>query len=402
MIPLSRLAGGALAAGIVIMLFRSFVSKWLAASPVPFPYTSSTPQPPLRLSADNDFHIAIFSDLHFGENEDSFGIGQDIGSLRVMNSILDAETLDFVVINGDLITGENTFLFNSSTYVDVIVAPLVQHNVPWASTYGNHDSQFNLSRASIFAREQQYALSYTQHSPPNLPGITNYYLPIFPPVTSPESDIPIAILWFFDSQGGFPYQEAPSNTNTLPDYVTPSIVSWYQSAQSTLQRQYSRTIPSLAFVHIPPSAFASAQSANITPANFPGLNADDPLAFEGDGTQDGEFVTALAQAEGLHSVYSGHDHGDSWCANWPADGTVGSDAGDATRPHLCFGKHTGYGGYGAWKRGSRIVKLTFGVARDMKVETWVRMESGLVIQKVGLNSTYGVDVYPTDDGEDGS
>jgi len=35
----------------------------------------------------------------------------------------------------------------------------------------------------------------------------------------------------------------------------------------------------------------------------------------------------------------------------------------------------------------------------MKVQTWVRMEDGSIVTNVGLNGTYGKDVYPVDDGQ---
>jgi hypothetical protein len=38
---------------------------------------------------------------------------------------------------------------------------------------------------------------------------------------------------------------------------------------------------------------------------------------------------------------------------------------------------------------------------EMKVDTWVRMEGGKVVQRVELNETYGIDVYPIEDGEEG-
>lgn len=66
-------------------------------------------------------------------------------------------------------------------------------------------------------------------------------------------------------------------------------------------------------------------------------------------------------------------------------------------PHVCFCKHTGYGGYGNWNRGSRILKLTSD--DGVEVETWVRMENGEIVQRVSLNETYGSDIYPLDDGE---
>jgi len=53
-----------------------------------------------------------------------------------MNTVLDNESPQLVVLNGDLITGENTYLSNSTYYVDRIVQPMVQRGLSWASTYG--------------------------------------------------------------------------------------------------------------------------------------------------------------------------------------------------------------------------------------------------------------------------
>jgi hypothetical protein len=299
--------------------------------------------------------------------------------------------------DGDLITGENTLLWNSTKYLDVVVKPLVEHNVRWSSAYGNHDSQYNLSREALFKEEDKYSLSYTQHSPTRIPGVTNYYLPLY----AQEEDCdgtPIAILWFFDSQGGGEFQ-APAGSENIPNWVEPSVAAWFLTEQATLKKKWGKSLPSLAFVHIPPTAFLTVQN-NILPkageesTHFPGLNDDVPLAAEGDGTQDVPFMQALVDTPGLHSVYSGHDHGDAWCANWPSLAGVNHSG---NTPHLCFCKHTGYGGYGNWYRGSRNLKLSFG--KEMDVETWVRMENGNIVQRVSLNETYGTDVYPLQDGE---
>jgi hypothetical protein len=42
----------------------------------------------------------------------------------------------FRVLNGDLITGENTFKENSTVYIDEIVGNLNDAKVPFSSTYG--------------------------------------------------------------------------------------------------------------------------------------------------------------------------------------------------------------------------------------------------------------------------
>ncbi|KAH8656557.1 Metallo-dependent phosphatase-like protein [Tricladium varicosporioides] len=357
---------------------------------------SSIKRPILQLHHGTTFHISIFSDLHYGEEENGWGIDQDVNSTRVMNNILSREKPDFVVLNGDLITGENTFLENSTHYMDVIASTLEQHNIPWASTYGNHDSQFNLSREALFTQEHKHLLSYTQHSPSGIPGITNYYLPIYPA----NSSIPIAILYFFDSQGGSAFQDS-SKAHVIPNWVEPATVSWFTNTRSALKEKYGRDLPSIAFVHIPPTAFLAVQQSILPKfgqksSHFPGLNEDVPLAPQGSGQQDIPFMQALVSTPNLHSIYSGHDHGDAWCGNWP---TIKGVDESVSKPHVCFCKHTGYGGYGNWKRGARNVMLRFDEGGRMEVETWVRMEGGEVVQRVDLNGTYGIDRYNVDDGE---
>ena len=141
-----------------------------------------------------------------------------------MNAVLDAESPQLVVLNGDLITGENTYLPNSTHYVDKIVEPLVQRNLAWASTYGNHDSNYNLSRLAIFEREHRYPNSLTGYMVPGSnAGVSNYFLEVF------SSDVrkltPEVILWFFDSRGGVEYQklDEDGNTITIPEVVDESV-----------------------------------------------------------------------------------------------------------------------------------------------------------------------------------
>jgi len=90
------------AAGFDIMLFLTLISRWLAAVPSfssTATYSKAAQQPLLRLNAHNEFHIAIFADLHYGEEEDGWGIDQDVNSTRVMNNILGFEDPDFVILS---------------------------------------------------------------------------------------------------------------------------------------------------------------------------------------------------------------------------------------------------------------------------------------------------------------
>lgn len=299
--------------------------------------------------------------------------------------------------------------------MDQIVAPMVEKNYPWASTYGNHDTQYNLSREALFIEESKFDLSYTQHSIKGVGGVTNYWLPIYASSSSSSTseDSPVAILWFFDSLGGENFQRSWL-LRWMPNWVVSTAVSWFETQRDIIETRWG-VLPSLAFVHIPPTSFLKFAQQKLPgkgdkDVHFPGLNDDVPIDPQGFGRwwdRDKPFVTALLATKGLHSVYSGHDHGDSWCGT--GDGSPSNDGEMA--PFFCFVKHTGYGGYGTWNRGSRVVGLKFGLEDrtelrrtgvsgiGMEVETWVRMESGNVIQRVGLNETYGIDVYPVDDGE---
>jgi hypothetical protein len=84
------------------MHFLTLISRMLATAPnfsSRATVSKAAAQPLLRLNAHNEFHIAIFADLHYGEEEDGWGITQDVNSTRVMNDILGFENPDFVILS---------------------------------------------------------------------------------------------------------------------------------------------------------------------------------------------------------------------------------------------------------------------------------------------------------------
>jgi hypothetical protein len=314
-----------------------------------------------------------------------------------MNTLLDIETPDLVVLNGDLITGENTHLHNSTTYLDQIVNPLVSRSIPWASAYGNHDHQFNLDTTKLLERERRYpTLSLTKDMLGYRPaGTSNYVLEVF---GRQGGRVPELLLWFFDSRGGMWFQEHDKNGKTVPQggFVHTAAVNWFQQKNNDLRLKYGRAIPSLVFVHIPVYAMAAFQNTGVHPRKQPGINDDDPLSpqgIEGDkytGT-DIPFMQALNEIEGVIAVFSGHDHGNDWCYKWDRKLPGMTLTGNGVV--FCFGRHTGYGGYGKWTRGSRQILVREALQRN-GVESWIRLEDGNESGRVILNSTFGRDSYP--------
>ncbi|KAI1206916.1 Metallo-dependent phosphatase [Annulohypoxylon truncatum] len=397
---------------LILMVMASAVPM-LEAKPFAKKITNSTKAAfgPLTFKGDGTFQIAVFEDLHFGENAwDQWGPQQDINSVKVINEILEAESPGLVVLNGDLITGENTFLENSTTYVDQIVGPLVNRGLTWASTYGNHDYDFNISGSTILAREKLWPNSRTQQMVNSEnSGVSNYYLPVYDSECSNEGCAPELLLWFFDSKGGYKYQQKNASGSHVgnPDWVDFSVVDWFLKTNNELVSKFNKAIPSLAFVHIPTYASSILQQQGVDPHAEPGINDDNPLAPQAqgwcsdgrnDGTctyggQDIPFMQAISTVPGLIAVFSGHDHGDSWCDKWDRQ-LPGMTVAPQNDVILCFSQHSGYGGYGNWERGSRQLLVSKAKLQEGAVDTWIRLESGNVAGSVTLNSTFGRDQYP--------
>ena len=328
-----------------------------------------------------------------------WGPPSDKKSIRVMETILDAETPDLAVLNGDLITGENTNLHNSTHYVDQIVRPLIKRKIPWASTYGNHDCQVNLSCIDLLLREkknsQDLSLTLSMFSSPDA-GTTNYLLPVYG--SNKHDTIPALLLWFFDSKGGNKFQEQTSNGNeiAMPAFVDKSVVQWFSSTNAAMVKQYGKVLPSVAFVHIPVYAMAAFQNVGVDGHEEPGINEDNPLDPEAiiNGTYTAEdipFMESLVNTKGMMAVFSGHDHGNDWCFKW--NSTLPGMTILGRGLFLCFGRHSGYGGYGKWTRGSRQLLLQE-QSLNKDIETWIRLEDKTKSGWVRLNSTYGTDKYP--------
>lgn len=93
-------------------------------------------------------------------------------------------------------------------------------------------------------------------------------------------------------------------------------------------------------------------------------------------------MQALQETPGLLAVFFGHDHGNTWCKKWGVNNVS-----------LCYGQHTGYGGYGNWIRGARQVIVSVEGLKERELDTWIRLETGKVVGRMRLNESYGEDWY---------
>ncbi|KAJ3693129.1 hypothetical protein LUZ60_012224 [Juncus effusus] len=333
------------------------------------------------------FKIALFADLHYGENAwTDWGPAQDVNSDRVMSTVLDSEKPDFVIYLGDLITANNLAIQNASLYWDKAISPTRKRGIPFSTVFGNHDdayfvwpsewfssfripqiicpnsqisdsgSPYNImegqkscsfrgtTRMELMQTEiSNNILSNSINGPKELwPGVSNYILRVL----SSDGSKPVLFMYFFDSGGG-----------SYPQVISSAQTEWF-SKQSQIINPNGQ-VPEVIFWHIPSIAYskvAPKPNSSITGKCIGSINK------ESVASQEAEFgiMDILTTRPSVQAIFVGHNHGLDWCCPYK---TI----------WLCFARHTGYGGYGSWPRGARILELT---ENPFSLKTWIRMENG--------------------------
>jgi hypothetical protein len=187
------------------------------------------------------------------------------------------------------------------------------------------------------------ALSRTQEGDPSLYGQSNYFLP----VTCHKEGASRFLLFFLDSGGG---RTAEGLTFGQLDWVA-EVSRRHASASSVL------------FMHIPTHEYAQTSSL----FGCWGARQEPPSTA---GPENGA-MTSLFRA-GVKAVFVGHDHENSWCC-------VPKRPQLVQQPALCYGRHTGEGGYGELQRGARIIRLSF-LDTAVGVDTWLRLDDGQKVE----------------------
>ncbi|KAJ7762955.1 Metallo-dependent phosphatase-like protein [Mycena metata] len=351
----------------------------------------------LTFDAQGNFKVVSFSDMHTGERPGdgswaAWGPANDAATQVVHATVLDNEKPNYVVFNGDMITGENVFKENATNYLDIVYAPTVVRKIPFSSTHGNHDNANNINHAEEIEYEQtRYAeLSYTRSDAGPKPyGNGNYWVPVY--VKSTDW-VPAAVLWFFDSRsfvsgtgdGPGPIPPAANyywvDPNTVPNYI--------KLQRLLMTAVWWKVPPALVFVHIP---VQKAQDLISLPTL--GDHDDDAgLSTQGflNNTYNGldlpfwNEIVALNGGKGnVLAVTSGHDHGSSWCAR----------SEDSSGIPICFNGHSGYGGYvteHSVVRNGRVFNLNLAdLATPVPtVKTWNSYEDNTTADAVTLGPEY--------------
>ncbi|KAK7838735.1 putative inactive purple acid phosphatase 16, partial [Quercus suber] len=304
------------------------------------------------MRASAPFKIALFADLHFGEaTSTDWGPLQDVNSTRVMNTILDDETPDFVIYLGDVITANNIPIANASLYWDQAISPTKSRGIPFASVFGNHDdAPFEWPKEWFPAPGIPQLICPAVNSTHSAlwPSISNYVIQVS---SSDDPKSPVVYLYFLDSGGG-----------SYPQVISNAQAEWFQNKSEEINPNSSLvlpdSVPELIFWHIPSQAYNKvAPQFGIHKPCVGSINKENV------SSQAAELgiMELLVKRPSVKAIFVGHNHGLDWCCPYE-------------KLWLCFARHTGYGGYGDWPRGARIIEIT---QQPFSFRTWIRMEDNI-------------------------
>jgi len=294
-------------------------------------------QPVLRFK-NHKFKIVQFTDLHlisgkeFAQRNDS--------TYMLMRHVIKAENPDLVVLTGDVVVSGG-----AAQVWEEVLQPMTEAKVPFAVTFGNHDTETDLSKASTLKLIQKNKFNLTYNADRKLSGVGNCSLPI---LSSEGKAMPWAI-YLFDSHA------YPKDTIMgTYDWIKNDQIQWYRKQSKASADKQGKVVPALAFFHIPLPEYEYVRNQKSTLGSIeesvcsPSINS-------------GLFSSFVEMGDVL-GVFVGHDHNDDY-------------VGTAANICLGYGRKTGYASayHEILERGARVIEL---YENEKKFDTHIRTLSG--------------------------
>lgn len=286
------------------------------------------------------FKIVQFTDLHWVE-ADTRKVYND-STAHLMRKIISDEIPDLVVLTGDIAVSDG-----ADKSWETLVRIFKDTNTPFVVTYGNHDTETQFTKQQQLDMVMKEPLNLTRKSVGFVAGVGNCHIP----VQAENEDQTKWILYFLDSHS---YTDDHKNLGYY-DWIKGSQIEWYRKESDKYKLQNKRTLPALAFFHIPLPEYKIVKKMPETTGNklenicSPKINS-------------GLFSAFIEQGDVL-GVFTGHDHNNDF-------------VGTTSNIILGYGRKTGY--VSAYEelleRGGRVILIDEDKAN---METYIRTLDGI-------------------------
>jgi hypothetical protein len=290
-------------------------------------------QPILKFH-NGKFKIVQFTDIHWEENIKSQKWNDS--TLLLIKYIIEIEKPDLVIFTGDIVTSKP-----SAIAWKKLTQPMIDYKVPFAITFGNHDTETDLSKEKTLEIIQTNPYNLTYNASRKLSGIGNCALS----VKSGDGKVNRWILYLFDSHA-YPKDTIYGHY----DWIKNNQVQWYRKESIKYSTKAKSALPSLAFFHIPLPEYEIVRTQNSTIGNKSEQVCSSSI-------NSGLFASFIEMHD-VFGIFTGHDHNNDFI-------------GQLNNIWLAYGRKTGY--VPAYeeilKRGGRIIEL---LEDDCKFNTYIR------------------------------
>lgn len=172
----------------------------------------------------------------------------DRKTMKLLEAAIKAENPDLCVVTGDLTL--SIFTYDAFKYFADFMQKL---DVKWAFVYGNHDSQFDCSKYTIYNLLKSYDNCLFAAGPSDIYGESNYLVNVFRGEKKAEN---LAYSLVMLDSGMYPESDSASLTDWVYDWIHQSQMDWYTWAIDGL-KSINPNVQSSMFFHIPIKEFAN-------------------------------------------------------------------------------------------------------------------------------------------------
>lgn len=292
----------------------------------------------LHYNKDGKFKILQITDTHAVAGDE-----RSDRALKNLNAVLDAEKPDFVIHTGDIVFGAP-----AAEGARLVLQTLVDRGIPFAVALGNHDSDFDLSRAEMLELVKGVK-GNVNIGPDNILTLSGKGLS--------------RVIYLFDSGNRIRMAGEKSY-----GYISSDQIARYRAASDWFKAQNGgESVPSMAFFHIPFPEYKQAlheksKMGRFLRGNF-GEDPAIPLFNSG-------LYTAMREQGDVQAVSTGHDHNNDFVLYWQGF-------------FFIYGRYSGCDTvYNDLKpNGARVFEFKDG---DQGFRTWIRLSDGRVEQELYL------------------
>ena len=365
-----------------------------------------------------EFNLDLFPSLVVDKDADQLKVMQiadpqikfgsftrDTKTMKLLDAAIKKERPDVCVVTGDLTL--SIFTYDAFKYFANFMEERQQY---WTFTYGNHDSQFDCSKYTIYELLTQYEYCLFDPGPSDVYGASNFLVNVFKGDKRAENLIYSLVL--LDS-GMYPDSDNASLSDWVYDWIRQDQMDWYKWAVEGLTA-IKPDVQSSMFFHIPIKEFANlyylnelahgrevadvvkSQLPNVTISDVKGViresdKTDSELVYGDDGYNVGIFYQGNAEGVTDHpdvfsyiknlgctkALFCGHDH-------------VNNLKGYYDGIYLGYGLCCGYHTYPFFSNPLILKDKVLYNAKLWTDENGNQMEKGVTVIEISLgNADYG-------------